>query len=189
MNNIKKFKQVFVVWFMSKINSNKENLSKIFLGTSLCLFITVVLEFKMRTKILPNTSPDSLDNIINEFGTANRFEIFFLAISLQVLLISIFSIFQNKSKLVFAVSSTIFFVFADFVSFYITVRSGKMNIFTTCLLFGSLLLILYISYQFLVFLRVWVQDEEDGNKKINIPKLTFLWTVLFALIGLLIKKS
>lgn len=187
------FLSKFTVWSMKKIWNYKEknpgNLSRIFLGVALCVVITVISEFQLRTKILPNTPSDSLDNLIQILFLANFYEIFFFVFAITMLLISFLNIFKNKNKLVIVFIFTILLSLVDFVGIISTVQTGKMNSFTVSLLFLTLLLVLYITYQFIIFLRGWVQDEENGESKLNVPKITFLWTVLFALIGLLIKKS
>jgi hypothetical protein len=182
-----------VVWCLKKLSSyikkNPGNLSRIFFGVALSIVITVITEFQLRTNILPKTSKESLDNLFHELELANFFEIFFFAFAIGLLILSFLNMIQSKNKMILVFLAIIILGLMDFISMMTTVRTGRMNVFTVSLMFLSLLLIIYVGYQFIIFLRNWVQDEENGQVKLNVPKITFLWTVLFALIGLLIKKS
>lgn len=190
MGDIKKIISIIIDRFIRKLNLVKEEISahlpKIIFGVSLSLLVTVIMEFKIRTKILPKLPKDSLEAVIREFRLLSFWEAFWGVIAIQILWVSFFKIFQNRNRLIFVVDLILLLLYANLVGIYVTVNTGRMSFFTTLLLFVSLTLILYIGYQFVNYLKIWVKD---GDKEVRMSKLTLLWTVLLALLGLIIKKS
>ncbi len=156
-----------------------------FLGISLSIFLTVLIEYNIRINLLLKYPFRSLKNYIEQFSGN---EISFFTLSFALLLISVLFILQNKFKATFIYFGTIYvslFVYAELLN---SIKNKAVTSLLVVWIFVLTCIILYLAYRILEFLYHWIIDS-NNNENMLIAKITLIWTILFALISWIFKIS
>lgn len=169
--------------FFKRLSDNPQAFFSLALGGFLSCYITVFI----RKEIMPIFSQEEIlkrfvEN--SEFISIGLFEIVVFVISFITILIAPLLGKKDKkqNKKVF-----LFFIIAVTSVFFIIISAGRQRldyitailILFSCILFISILIdILKATYQ-------WLKVDKKQKGQIDIAKLTFIWTIIVFIIGIL----
>lgn len=103
-----------------------------------------------------------------------------------MVLLSYAALNNDKNKGFLYGSISIILIMFDVMFFSVNIVRKKMDIYLVVLVFISITWIIWCSIKLFKILYQWIQI--NGDKKFDLAKLTFIWTIIAALFGWFLHK-
>ena len=173
--------------FKNILNYLVLNKNKILFNICAGNFLSIYILFLIRKYILPILQNIDFENNINlnsPIYKISDFEFYITMFSLIIFLyFPVFFLKFNKKKM--AIYNLLFIL--DFVGLIRFVVVKRLDLFTIVLVYLSCIFFLYIIAKLIKCFYKWLKQKPDDTTKFNLAKLTFIWTILAFILGVIFK--